>query len=148
MKYLHNCTISCFCKPNEDLQPVRSTIEQFLPEHKEQEKIQLEEEHIRIEHGEDIISLKVYTTKERHNKHIIGILLERLTPEQKETICSQDDRVDDKGALFLRFDKEALLEKNELHLVDHGNCFHFKFLLAAYPKTKEKALTIRDALFT
>jgi RNA binding exosome subunit len=147
MKYLHNCTISCFCKETDDLAAAQTLIESFLPENLEKEKIKLEEEHLRIHEGENLISLKVHTTKDRHNRVIIEHLLEKLSPEQKQTICSQNDRVDVKGALFLRFDKTLLLEKQKLELVDHGDCFHFKLLLAAYPKNKEKALLVRDALF-
>ena len=148
MKYVHNCTIRSFCKEFENIDAVKTAIESFLPENLEKEKIQLEEEHLRIDEGENIISLQVQTTKDRHNKYILDTLLSMLSAEQKKTILSQDDRVDEKGAFYLRLDKEELIDNNTLVVVEHGNCIHFRFLLAAFPKTREKALAVRTQIFT
>jgi hypothetical protein len=49
--------------------------------------------------------------------------------------------MDDKGNLFLRFDKQrAYLD--ELEIVEHGDSIHVKIKIAAYPARKEVAMKL------
>ena len=52
-----------------------------------------------------------------------------------------DKKMDDKGNLFLRFDKQkAYLD--ELKITEHGDSIHLKIKIAAYPAKKKPALKI------
>lgn len=52
-----------------------------------------------------------------------------------------DRKMDDKGNLFLRFDKQKAYQ-GELQIVEHGDSVHLKIKLAAYPAKKEPALKL------
>ena len=54
----------------------------------------------------------------------------------------QENRVDEKGALYIRIDKKAFVEERKAILVDHGECIHFKFMIEAHPKTRERAIEV------
>lgn len=55
-------------------------------------------------------------------------------------------KMDDKGNLFLRFDKQkAYLD--ELEIVEHGDSIHVKIKIAAYPARKDVALKLARKLW-
>ena len=147
MKLIHHITLSVFVKKNENKEKTIDIITSLLPENLEKEKIKIEEESIKIENGEDFDILKIKTTKNKHNNKIISILKEILGEEQISLIINDETRVDDEGNLYIRLDKKSLKEKQEAKLVDHGDCYHIKIMIAAYPKTKAKAIEIIKKLF-
>lgn len=144
---MHNVTISVFIKQNEDEKIIAEKIAQFLPENFIDEKIQLELETIKIEEGKDIKKLSIIIKKERHTKYFMKQLKELLGEEQCKQITEQENRVDEKGRLFIRIDKLSFIEQNKIILVDHGKCIHFNIVIAAYPKTRSKALEIVKTIF-
>ena len=50
-------------------------------------------------------------------------------------------KMDDKGNLFLRFDKQKACQ-GDLHIVEHGDSIHVKIKMAAYPARKENAIKL------
>lgn len=52
-----------------------------------------------------------------------------------------DRKMDDKGNLFLRFDKQKAY-KGYLQVVEHGDSIHVKIKIAAYPARKEYAIKL------
>ncbi|MCA9478266.1 MAG: exosome protein, partial [Nanoarchaeota archaeon] len=63
-------------------------------------------------------------------------------------IAKQEDRVDEKGRLFIRIDKKDFIENDTVSLVDHGDCIHFSIMLAAFPKNRQKAIEVAKELFS
>lgn len=147
MKLTHTIKISVFIKDLGTEEKTAETLVALLPENFEEEKIKIEEEDIKILEGSNIKIFSVKTEKERHNKQIISILKEILGEEQCQLIAQDNTRVDDDGNLYIRLDKKTLEETGEAKLVDHGDCYHIKIMLAAYPKTKERALEVVKNIF-
>lgn len=147
MKKIHHITISTFVKDGEDKKTPAETIAGFLPENFVDEGIKIKEEPIKINEGENMIILSSKIEKKRHTDLFMEILLDTLGKKQCILAANQHNRVDEKGYLFIRLDKNEL-EKGYGVLVEHGNCYHIKILIAAYPKTREKALEIAQHILT
>lgn len=147
MKTCHNITISVFVKQFDDEEKTASTLVALLPDNFEEEKIKLEEEDVKIEEGSNMKIFSVKTDKERHNKQIIAKLKDILGEEQCELVSNDGSRIDDQGNLYIRLDRVSLEDNGEANVVDHGDCFHIKIMLAAFPKTKEKACEVAKKLF-
>ena len=144
---IHYLTIKVFATEDENAQELQERIEYFLPEEYEDKKVKLEREEAVIEQGSD---LYIYTASLKKSKHIrdaLKLLKELLGKKQCEKIISQENRVDEKGALYIRIDKKRFAKERTAELVDHGDCFHFKFMLAAHPKTRKRSLEIAQDLF-
>ncbi len=145
MKHVHNLSIRVLCKQIEDSSAFKEALECFLPENASQEGFSLTQEEIRIDQGEDLISLELSTDKQRWIKHILSFLGEHVFTQNLKKLREEDDRVDQKGAWYLRFDKTAFLN-DSFELVDHGQCIHVRFLLAAFPKSRENAIATKNSL--
>lgn len=147
MKYVHNIVISGFIKEHEDDKAIKEILMHLLPEDANNQGITLEEEKVSIDETQKMSIVRVRISKEKQCKETITILKQLLGEKQCAVIKKQENRVDENGFLYLRLDKQVLLESGEAKLVDHGNCIHIKILLAAYPKTKERALQVAKDLF-
>lgn len=147
MKLTHNIKISVFIKEFDDEKKSAETLVALLPDNFEKEKIKIEEEQIKIKEGDNLKILRVKTDKERHNKEIITKLKDFLGKEQCEIVSKDTKRIDEEGNLYIRLDRVALEEKGEAVLVDHGNCYHIKIMLAAFPKNKKRAIEVAKKLF-
>jgi RNA binding exosome subunit len=148
MKLIHNITISVFVKEFDDEEKTAMTLVSLLPDKFEEEKIKIEEETVKIEEGTKMKIFKAKTDKDRHNKQIISKIKDILGEKQCEEIAKDNSRIDDQGNLYIRLDKIKLEEKGEAIDVDHGECYHIKIMLAAFPKTKEKAILVAKKIFT
>ena len=62
-------------------------------------------------------------------------------PAIKRIINQLEDKMDDYGNLFLRFDKQRAF-LGDLKVVEHGDSIHLKIKIAAYPAKKKVALKI------
>ena len=84
------------------------------------------------------------------NKREIKDFVEKLSklnvPARKRILNSLDDKMDDSGNLFLRFDKQRAF-LGDLKVVDHGDSIHLKIKIAAYPAKKKVAIKIARKLF-
>lgn len=54
--------------------------------------------------------------------------------------------MDDKGNLFLRFDKQLAFDE-KLKLTYSGNAIHIRIKIASYPVSKENAIEVAKKLF-
>lgn len=144
MKLIHSINITVFVKEFDDEEKVAETLVSFLPEDFEEQKIKIEVENVKLEKEEKMNIFRLKTTKTRHNNYIIDKIKEIL---EKEDLERSINSVDDEGFLYIRLDKKALEKDGSAILVEHGDCYHFKILLAAYPKNKEKAIEVAKELF-
>ncbi len=148
MKLVHNITISVFAKEHDDIVAIKEALNAFVPLDFEKENLKVE---IQKAEGFDskINIMSILLSKPSHTTAAIDLLRAKLSEEQKEILLEQtSSRVDEELNYFVRFDKDFWVEKRELELTDFGNCFHFKFVLACYPKKLEIALELAKKLLT
>jgi RNA binding exosome subunit len=79
-------------------------------------------------------------------KDFIGKLSSMNDPTKKRILYQLEDKMDDSGNLFLRFDKQRAY-KGDFKVVEHGDSIHLKIKIAAYPAKKKVALKIARKLF-
>ena len=84
--------------------------------------------------------------KKRDIKDFVGKLSSMNDPNKKRILYQLEDKMDDNGNLFLRFDKQRAY-KSDLKVVEHGDSIHLKIKIAAYPAKKKVALKIARKLF-
>ena len=147
MKLIHHITISVFVKDFEDKQQTAEALTSLLPKNFEEEKVLIQEEEAKIDKESN---MKIYTVKLERQKHIkesFQILKDLLGREQCEKILAEESRIDEQGNLFIRIKRNDFEKEGVARLTDKGDCFHFKIVLAAYPKKKEKALEVVKRLF-
>jgi len=85
-------------------------------------------------------------TRNRDIKEFVK-LLDNLDSQVKKRILNElDSKMDDKGNLFLRFDKQRAYLGN-LKVIEHGDAIHVKIKIAAYPAKKENALRLAREIF-
>jgi RNA-binding protein len=84
------------------------------------------------------------------NKKEIKDFIEKLStlnnPTRKRILYRLEDKIDEGGNLFLRFDKQRAY-LGDLKVVDHGDSIHLKIKIEAYPAKKKVALKIARELF-
>jgi RNA binding exosome subunit len=64
---------------------------------------------------------------------------------RKRILNRLEDKIDESGNLFLRFDKQRAY-LGDLKVVDHGDSIHLKIKIAAYPAKKKVAIEIARKL--
>jgi hypothetical protein len=84
--------------------------------------------------------------KKRDIKDFVAKLSSMKDPAKKRIISQLEDKMDDYGNLFLRFDKQRAYQ-GDLKVVEHGDSIHIKVKIAAYPAKKKVALEIGRKLF-
>jgi RNA binding exosome subunit len=65
---------------------------------------------------------------------------------RKRVLNRLEDKMDDYGNLYLRFDKQRAY-LGDLKVVEHGDSIHVKIKIAAYPAKKKVAIEIAKKLF-
>lgn len=138
---IHNISYRTFVYGTEDEEKVITAISYLFSN-------SLPEKSINEDHfGNKIIVLTDKITKKRTNKDIIAFLNENLSEEDKNTIKNElNRRMDDKGKLFLRFDKQLAFDE-KLKLTYSGNAIHIRIKIASYPVSKENAIEVAKKLF-
>lgn len=149
MRYAHNITLTVFCKlDEEDETEIRGKLLAFFPFDLEKEKIKVNTQRATGYDNKTIHIMSVTLTREAHLAQFLKALIEGLKPEQKQALIKEaESRLDADLFFYIRFDKERWNRHNELWIVDHGNCYHCKLLIAAYPKKREVALKIIKTIF-
>ncbi|MBD3259658.1 hypothetical protein GF371_03435 [Candidatus Woesearchaeota archaeon] len=143
-KLVHNIHVSLFAKEDEPVDLYRKKYKEFFPF--DIEEI-IEEKKAESEHDPTIYRFEVQLEKQRNIKEFLKLLIEKLTDEQKKLLIAQaESRLNKEMQFFLRFDKQRFL-RDELWLVDHGDCVHIRITLACYPHKKETALKTIEELF-
>ena len=84
--------------------------------------------------------------KKKDIKDFVAKLSSLKDPAKKRIIGQLDDKMDDNGNLFIRFDKQRAY-LGDLKVVEHGDSIHVKVKIAAYPAKKKVALEIGRKLF-
>ncbi|MBQ6219053.1 MAG: exosome protein [Methanosphaera sp.] len=138
---IHNISYRTFVYGTEDEQKVMTAISHLFSN-------PLPEKTINEDHfGNKIIVLSEKITKKRANKNIVSFLNENLSDEDKETIKKElSRRMDEKGNLFLRFDKQLAYDE-VLKLTYHGDAIHVRIKIASYPVSKENAMKVAEKIF-
>ena len=138
---IHNISYRTFVYGTEDEEKVITAISYLFSN-------SLPEKSINEDHfGNKIIVLTDKITKKRTNKDIIAFLNENLSEVDKNTIKNElNRRMDDKGNLFLRFDKQLAFDE-KLKLTYSGNAIHIRIKIASYPVSKENAIEVAKKLF-
>lgn len=143
MKTWHSITLCVFSKEEEDYEKIKEKFASLFPFDLEEEKITLKKSKAIGFHELPIFILEVVLTKEKHTSLFLEHIKEQLSSDQKNLLLRQTkSRLDENNCFFIRFDKQKLLENNELFIVDHGNCFHLKIHVAAFPAKRERGLEI------
>jgi len=85
-------------------------------------------------------------SKNREIKNFIRILEEIDESSKKQLRSELENKMDERGNLFLRFDKQRAY-LGDLKIIKHGDAIHVKINIAAYPAKKENAMEVaRDIL--
>lgn len=92
--------------------------------------------------------LTSFLRKESEINRLLRFIASGISEEEKKTIITgAEQRVDDRLDFFLRFDREPWLTERKLALTTTGDCFHLTFSMAAYPKRKERAVSLVREIF-
>ncbi len=91
-----------------------------------------------------ILSNKI--DKKKEIKDFVKKLSKMNDPTRKRILHQLENKMDDSGNLFLRFDKQRAYQ-GDLKVVEHGDSIHLKIKIAAYPAKKKVALEIARKLF-
>ena len=85
-------------------------------------------------------------TKNREIKEFVNVLKQIDTASKKQLFKELENKMDERGNLFLRFDKQKAY-LGDLKIIEHGDALHVKINVAAYPAKKENAIKVaRDIL--
>ena len=84
--------------------------------------------------------------KKREIKDFVENLSSMKDPAKKRIFYQLENKMDDYGNLFLRFDKQRAY-LGDLKVVEHGDSIHLKIKIAAYPAKKKVAIEIARKLF-
>ena len=139
----HNVKLSVFCKPEEDFDKTMSGFKALLPFNPEDEKASISIVNAESFQDKTIRIIEAVLDKQRHINAFLGHLKESLNDDQRQMLLRQkESRTDDELYFYIRLDKDRWLDEKRIFITDSGNCYHIRIHLAAFPKTKEKALKI------
>ncbi len=131
---IHNISYRAFVNGTENEEKVRKAVKTLFPNSLPQK------EYIEGYYKNQVLILEDKIEKKRDIKDFIQTIKNQGSTKIK-ILNELDKKMDDKGNLFLRFDKQkAYLD--ELKITEHGDSIHLKIKIAAYPAKKEQALKI------
>ncbi|OPX59653.1 MAG: hypothetical protein A4E25_01140 [Methanobacterium sp. PtaB.Bin024] len=137
---IHNLSYRAFVYSTESEEKVREAICTLLP------TALPEKEVTEGYYNNQVIILHGKITKKREINDFLE-KLRSLKPSAKKRILRElNNRMDDRGNLFLRFDKQRAY-LGDLKLVEHGDALHLKLKIAAYPARKKIALEVAQKIF-
>ena len=137
---IHNLSYRAFVYGTENEEKVREALFTLLP------TAQPIKEITEGYHKNQVIILQGKITKKRETKDFLEKLGSLKPPSKKRILRELEDKMDDRGNLFLRFDKQRAY-LGDLKIVEHGDSLHLKLKIAAYPARKEEALKIARQIF-
>ena len=85
-------------------------------------------------------------TKNREIKEFANVLKQIDTASKKRLRSELENKMDERGNLFLRFDKQRA-HLGDLKIIEHGDAIHVKINVAAYPAKKENAIKVAKDIF-
>ena len=138
---IHNISYRTFVYSTEDEENVTKSISYLFSDPSPVKT--LTEDHF----GNKISILSEKISKKRFTRDITNFLNDNLSTADKNTINEElSRRMDDKGNLFLRFDKQEAYDEN-LKLTYSGNAIHMRIKIASYPVSKENAIQVAKNIF-
>ncbi|MGB9938125.1 MAG: RNA-binding protein [Methanobacterium sp.] len=137
---IHNISYRVFVYGTENEEKVREAIKTLFPNsHPETEQI---EGYFK----NPVLILHDKITRKGEIKDFLKILDQLDSSAKKRIINELNNKMDDKGNLFLRFDKQRAY-RGDLKVIEHGDAIHVKTKIAAYPAKKEKAMELAKEIF-
>lgn len=137
---IHNLSYRAFVYGTENEEKVREAIRTLLPS-ASPEKVATEGHH-----KTKVIILQGKITKNSEIKLFMDKIQDLKSPDKKRILRELENRMDDRGNLFLRFDKQRAY-LGDLKLVEHGDSIHIKLKIAAYPAKKKEAIKVARQIF-
>ncbi len=139
--------VSVFCKPEDDLESVRSALVKLFPFDLAGEKIKVEESRAEGFNDRQIRILDVFIKKESLTQVFLKHLMSNLSSDQKEFLLRHVmENMDDRMNFMIDLDKNRL-QVGQFWAVQKGPCYHIRVRMAAFPKTREAAAErVRDML--
>ena len=137
---IHNISYRAFVYGTENKETVLDSIKTLFPN----SSPQCEDTEGYYKNPVLILSNKI--DKKSEIKDFVEKLLTMKDPARKRILNRLEDRIDDYGNLFLRFDKQRAF-LGDLKVVEHGDSIHVKVKIAAYPAKKKVAIEIARKLF-
>ena len=135
---IHNIKFIAFVYKNESVDEISQAILNLLPE----AEIEAEEAEGLLE--DKILILTGVVSKKRYTKDFFNKLLQSTDLEKLNNDLEQ--KMDEKGNWFLRFDKNDALDE-KLTVLDKGDSIHLKVKIAAFPAKKQIAVDkVREAI--
>lgn len=128
---IHNIKFRAFVYEDESVDEISQAILNLLPE----AEIESEEAEGLLE--DNIIILSGMVSKKRYTKTFFNKLLESVDLEKLNNDLEQ--KIDEKGNWFLRFDKADALDE-KLTILDKGDSIHLRVKIAAFPAKKQIAV--------
>ncbi len=137
---IHNISYRTFVYGTENEEKVRKAVKTLFPNSSPQK------EYTEGYYKNPVLILHDKIEKKKDVKDFIQTLKDTPPSYIDKILNDLDRKMDDKGNLFLRFDKQrAYLDK--LEIVEHGDYIHVKIKIAAYPARKEPAIKLARKLW-
>ncbi|MGZ7068147.1 MAG: RNA-binding protein [Methanobacterium sp.] len=130
---IHNISYRVFVYGTENEEKVREAVKALFP-HSDPQK-EITEGYFK----NPVLILYDKIEKKRQIRDFVKILEQLDDPTKKRVLNELDRKMDHKGNLFLRFDKQRAF-LGDLKIIEHGDAIHVKIKIAAYPAKKEKAM--------
>ncbi len=143
MKFAHNVKLSVFAYDDEDSVKIASKLKSLCPFSLDTEKVQFGDTVATGFKERKIHIFEIILTKERHTSKFLEFLKSKLSGEDVRLLLRQlDSRLDSELFFFIRIDKKKLIDEDCFQITDSGDCFHIRLSVAAYPATRESALSV------
>ena len=137
---IHNISYRAFVYGTENQEKVETAIKTLFPSSLPQSEL------TEGYYKNSVLILSDKITKKRETRNFVKILNELPVPDKKRISHQLENKIDDNGNLFLRFDKQRAY-LGDLKVVEHGDSIHVKIKIAAYPAKKEIALKLAREMF-
>ncbi len=145
---VNRITARVIAHATEDETKVMKALKNVLGEVLDDEDVDIEFMYAEGHHGNPITIIQVDIDKSKHIKKVLKHWEENLPNEEREHVWEDvERRIDDKGNLYLRFDKQRAY-MGELRLSDTDDVVRVKVNLESYPASREggvRALRRLDA---
>jgi RNA binding exosome subunit len=136
---IHHLSYRTLVYGTENEDKVREAIQNVIPSAQPQEEV------TEGYYKNPLSVLHQQITKKRELKDFIQKITQLKISEKKRLLRELEERMDDKGNLFLRFDKQRAY-LGELKLLEHGDAIHIRLKIAAYPARKDIAVKVARQL--
>ncbi len=139
----HHVTVTAYASPG-DVEELRGTLEELLPEDTEVEENTLEPEEEGGVFTQELIELKAVVKKQKRIREFTEKVLGSLDEYDRRLAEEIESCVDDSCNLYLRLSKQEAADGNVV--LESKDPIHVRFKIAAYPAKKENALKVVEEL--